>query len=237
MAYLIHFNRQHDPKTGKFIFGDGDGDGIANDHAHQKEYVTSSRRKDRVYKERPTQKNKVTSSSRNRTYKEKPLSKTESKFTRVGTGKVGTISNTLAKTESLFTHVGSGKVSSISSSTISNGQTSVNHYLSAIGGTTPINQLVNDPRKHLELDPTNPDYQWEQDYAKQEKTTLNDLGTETWKRSFDKNSNPSTTGKKKVNLSSTNPNYEYEKDYAKQEKTTLNDLGIEVWKKSLSKKK
>ena len=32
--YLIHFNRQHDPKTGKFVFGDGDGDGIANDHAH-----------------------------------------------------------------------------------------------------------------------------------------------------------------------------------------------------------
>lgn len=32
-SYLIHFNRQHDPKTGKFIFGDGDGDGIANDHA------------------------------------------------------------------------------------------------------------------------------------------------------------------------------------------------------------
>ena len=33
-SYLIHFNRIHDPKTGRFFYGDGDGDGIANDHAH-----------------------------------------------------------------------------------------------------------------------------------------------------------------------------------------------------------
>ena len=203
--YLIHVNRQHDPKTGKFIFGDGDGDGIANDHAYRKEYVTSSRRKDRVYRERPTQKDKVTSSSRNRTYKERPLSKTESKFTRVGTGqlktagskteskftRVGTgqlktVGNTNSKSESKFTHVGSVKLSSVPSDTITSGQTSVNYYLSTIGATTPINELVDDTRKHLELDETNTDYQWEQDYAKQEKTTLNDLGTEVWKKSFGK---------------------------------------------------
>lgn len=33
-SYLIHFNRVHDPKTGRFYFGDGDGDGIRNDHAN-----------------------------------------------------------------------------------------------------------------------------------------------------------------------------------------------------------
>lgn len=32
---LMHFNRNHDPKTGRFFFGDGDGDGIDNDHAHR----------------------------------------------------------------------------------------------------------------------------------------------------------------------------------------------------------
>lgn len=33
--YLIHFNRVHDPKTGRFSWGDGDGDGIRNDHGNQ----------------------------------------------------------------------------------------------------------------------------------------------------------------------------------------------------------
>lgn len=32
---LMHFNKNHDPKTGRFFFGDGDGDGIDNDHAHR----------------------------------------------------------------------------------------------------------------------------------------------------------------------------------------------------------
>lgn len=36
MAYLIHFNRNHSPKNGQFTSGDGDGDGIANDHKYQK---------------------------------------------------------------------------------------------------------------------------------------------------------------------------------------------------------
>ena len=30
MSYLIHFNRNHDPKNGRFTFGDGNGDGIIN---------------------------------------------------------------------------------------------------------------------------------------------------------------------------------------------------------------
>lgn len=34
MAYLIHYNKNHSGKDGRFIRGDGDGDGIANDHAH-----------------------------------------------------------------------------------------------------------------------------------------------------------------------------------------------------------
>lgn len=36
MAYLIHFNRLHSHKDGRFISGDGDGDGIVNDHKNQK---------------------------------------------------------------------------------------------------------------------------------------------------------------------------------------------------------
>lgn len=38
--YLIHFNRNHNRKTGRFDFGDGDGDGIRNDHANQKEKLS-----------------------------------------------------------------------------------------------------------------------------------------------------------------------------------------------------
>lgn len=35
--YLIHYNRNHDKKSGRFTFGDGDGDGIRDDHSHQKD--------------------------------------------------------------------------------------------------------------------------------------------------------------------------------------------------------
>lgn len=33
--YLVHFNQNHD-KKGRFTYGDGDGDGITNDHANQR---------------------------------------------------------------------------------------------------------------------------------------------------------------------------------------------------------
>lgn len=36
MSYLIHFNGRHDPKTGKFTWGDGDGDGKKNDRKTEK---------------------------------------------------------------------------------------------------------------------------------------------------------------------------------------------------------
>lgn len=49
MAYLIHYNKNHNPKNGQFAPGDGNGDGIVNDHANRKKandskdyYVTSS---------------------------------------------------------------------------------------------------------------------------------------------------------------------------------------------------
>ena len=35
MAYLIHYNKNHSTKNGQFISGDGDGDGIINDHSHK----------------------------------------------------------------------------------------------------------------------------------------------------------------------------------------------------------
>jgi hypothetical protein len=34
--YLIHYNKNHSKANGQFVSGDGDGDGIANDHANQK---------------------------------------------------------------------------------------------------------------------------------------------------------------------------------------------------------
>lgn len=33
--YLIHFNKNHSSSTGQFISGDGDGDGVVNDHKNQ----------------------------------------------------------------------------------------------------------------------------------------------------------------------------------------------------------
>ena len=34
-TYLVHFNKNHSPKNGRFTSGDGDGDGISNDHMNQ----------------------------------------------------------------------------------------------------------------------------------------------------------------------------------------------------------
>lgn len=33
--YLVHYNKNHNPKTGQFAPGDGDGDGVSNDHANR----------------------------------------------------------------------------------------------------------------------------------------------------------------------------------------------------------
>ena len=46
--YLVHFNRNHDKKTGKFTYGDGDGDGINNDHANQKKETLGEKAKKAV---------------------------------------------------------------------------------------------------------------------------------------------------------------------------------------------
>lgn len=35
-TYLVHFNKNHDSKNGQFTFGDGDADGISDDHSNQK---------------------------------------------------------------------------------------------------------------------------------------------------------------------------------------------------------
>ncbi len=34
--YIIHYNQNHSKSNGQFISGDGDGDGIVNDHANQR---------------------------------------------------------------------------------------------------------------------------------------------------------------------------------------------------------
>lgn len=39
--YLIHFNQNHSSKNGQFTSGDGDGDGIRNDHANARKNTNS----------------------------------------------------------------------------------------------------------------------------------------------------------------------------------------------------
>lgn len=34
-TYLVHFNKNHSSKDGRFVSGDGDGDGVVNDHRNQ----------------------------------------------------------------------------------------------------------------------------------------------------------------------------------------------------------
>ena len=40
--YLMHFNKNHDKKSGKFTYGDGDGDGIRDDHSNQSKKQSTS---------------------------------------------------------------------------------------------------------------------------------------------------------------------------------------------------
>lgn len=35
--YLVHYNKNHDKKTGRFTFGDGNGDGVSPDSYRTKE--------------------------------------------------------------------------------------------------------------------------------------------------------------------------------------------------------
>lgn len=46
--YLVHFNKNHSKSNGQFVSGDGDGDGIANDHANQKKQLTPEEKKRRA---------------------------------------------------------------------------------------------------------------------------------------------------------------------------------------------
>lgn len=39
-SYLIHYNKNHSKTNGQFVSGDGDGDGVVNDHANQKKQLT-----------------------------------------------------------------------------------------------------------------------------------------------------------------------------------------------------
>lgn len=43
--YLVHFNRNHDTKTGQFAPGDGDGDGVSNDHANRSKKSSAKTKK------------------------------------------------------------------------------------------------------------------------------------------------------------------------------------------------
>lgn len=44
-TYLIHYNKNHSKANGQFVSGDGDGDGVANDHKNQKKELTSAEKK------------------------------------------------------------------------------------------------------------------------------------------------------------------------------------------------
>ena len=45
-SYLVHFNRNHGKKDGKFTYGDGDGDGVSNDHGNPKDNKNTGDNKD-----------------------------------------------------------------------------------------------------------------------------------------------------------------------------------------------
>lgn len=46
--YLVHFNKNHSKANGQFVSGDGDGDGVINDHANQKKQLTPEEKKKRA---------------------------------------------------------------------------------------------------------------------------------------------------------------------------------------------
>lgn len=46
--YLVHYNKNHSKVNGQFVSGDGDGDGVANDHANQKKQLTPEEKKKRA---------------------------------------------------------------------------------------------------------------------------------------------------------------------------------------------
>ena len=51
MNYLIHYNQNHSKSNGQFISGDGDGDGIVNDHANQRKTAYGGKSKDSYTKD------------------------------------------------------------------------------------------------------------------------------------------------------------------------------------------
>ena len=96
-SYLIHFNRQHDPKTGKFTYGDGDGDGVHNDHGHPKDNKNTGDNKNT--------KSVVGVSSRNVTFKERDV--ISGKQTTIGSDRYNSIKPRLNRD---FTREGTGKL-------------------------------------------------------------------------------------------------------------------------------
>lgn len=48
--YLIHFNKNHSKANGQFVSGDGDGDGIVNDHANDRKKKTASTYNEKIAK-------------------------------------------------------------------------------------------------------------------------------------------------------------------------------------------
>lgn len=46
--YLVHYNKNHSKANGQFVSGDGDGDGVVNDHANQKKQLTPEEKKKRA---------------------------------------------------------------------------------------------------------------------------------------------------------------------------------------------
>lgn len=49
-SYLIHYNKNHSKANGQFVSGDGDGDGIANDHANDRKKKTAATYNEKIAK-------------------------------------------------------------------------------------------------------------------------------------------------------------------------------------------
>ena len=59
-SYLVHYNQNHSAKNGQFISGDGDGDGISNDHKNQKKTTARKTTAKKTTSKKKTTKKKTT---------------------------------------------------------------------------------------------------------------------------------------------------------------------------------
>ena len=78
--YLIHFNKNHSPKNGQFVSGDGDGDGIVDDHHYKKLDKMSDKKLYKTLKKEVQSKRSKIHGSGNRWMSQTPIGKKSQKI-------------------------------------------------------------------------------------------------------------------------------------------------------------